>query len=65
MIGVTEKTRGSDKMKAIRETRGAVPLPRWLDMDKDKLEGKVVALPTKEDLDFEVDELLIVEYYSK
>ena len=65
VIGVTEKTRGSDKMKAIRETRGAVPVPKWLDMDKDKLEGKVVALPTKEDLDFEVDELLIVEYYSK
>ena len=65
VIGVTEKTRGSDKMKAIRETRGAVPVPKWLDMDKDKLEGKVVALPTKEDLDFEVDELLIVQYYSK
>ena len=65
VIGVTEKTRGSDKMKSIRETRGAVPVPKWLDMDKDKLEGKVVALPTKEDLDFEVDELLIVEYYSK
>lgn len=65
VITLSEKSRGSDKFKAIIETRGAIPVVKWLDYDRDKLEAKVVALPTKDDLDFEVQENLIVEYYSK
>ena len=65
VIGVGSKIRGTEKFKAIRETRGAIPVPKWLEWDEEKLEGKVVALPTKADLDFEVDELLVVEYYSR
>jgi len=65
VITLSEKSRGSDKFKAIIEARGAIPVVKWLDYDKDKLEAKVIALPTKDDLDFEVQENLIVEYYSK
>ena len=65
MISVSEKLRGSDKMKAIVETCGARPIPMWLEMNKETLEAKVVLLPNREDIDLDVQELLIVEYYSK
>ena len=65
MISVSEKLRGSDKMKAIVETCGARPIPMWLEMNKETLEAKVVRLPNREDIDLDVQELLIVEYYSK
>ena len=65
VITVSEKLRGSDKMKAIVETCGARPIPMWLEMNKETLEAKVVRLPNREDIDLDVQELLIVEYYSK
>ena len=65
VIGVTEKTRGSDKMKSIRETRGAVPVPKWLDVDRQNRQATVAELPNREDIDLEVEEHLIVELYSK
>lgn len=65
VVAVNEKTRGSDKMKAIVETCGARPVPAWLDMNKDALEAKVTRLPNREDIDIDIQELLIVEYYSK
>ena len=37
----------------------------WLDRDKNTLSGKVIALPAKDDIDFEIAENLIVELYSK
>ena len=40
-------------------------VPDWLDADKDKLTGRIVALPTREHIDYQVEEHLIVEYYSK
>ena len=38
---------------------------KWLDRDKNNLSGKVIAMPTKDDIDFEIAEHLIVELYSK
>ena len=65
VIGVREKFRGSDKMKAITETCGSRPVPMWLDMNRDTLEAKVVHLPNREDIESDIQELLIVEYYSR
>lgn len=65
VIAVNEKTKSSTKMKAIIETCGARPVPLWLDINKDALEAKIVRLPNREDIDIDVQELLIVEYYSK
>lgn len=65
VISVCEKTRGSDKMKAIVETCGSRPIPMWLDKNKETLDSKVVRMPNREDIDLDVQELLIVEYYSK
>jgi len=42
-----------------------VTTPAWLERGKNELKGKVVALPTRDDIDYEVEEHLIVEYYSK
>lgn len=63
VIAVTEKSRNSDKFKAIAEV--ATNVPKWLTVDKDKMEGQIVALPQREDIDIPVNETLIVELYSK
>ena len=49
----------------MKEEDAFVAAPKWLDRDKNNLQGKVVAIPTKEDIDFEIAEHLIVELYSK
>lgn len=65
VVALCDKSRQSDKFKAIMETCGARPVPMWLDMDKKTLEAKVTRLPNREDIDLEVEEHLIVELYSK
>ena len=47
------------------ESNAVRPVPKWLDVDVTKLEAKVVALPAREEIDLDVEEHLIVEYYSK
>ena len=65
VIAVREKSRSLEKIKAIVEANSARPVPAWLDMDKSKLEAKVVALAKREDIDLAIEETLIVELYSK
>ena len=65
VITVREKSKNSDRMKEIVETNASRLVPKWLDMDKNTLTGKVVALPARDDIDYEVEEHLIVELYSK
>ena len=65
VIAVAGKSKNSDKIKAVVETNGARPVPKWLDVDKDKLEARVIQLPNREDIDLDVEEHLIVELYSK
>ena len=65
VITIKEKTQGSDRMKAIIEANSSRIVPKWLDMDRNTLTGKVVALAQRDDIDFEVEEHLIVELYSK
>ncbi|MBQ8526556.1 MAG: 30S ribosomal protein S4 [Clostridia bacterium] len=65
VINLKEKTQSSDRMKAIVEANSSRVVPKWLDMDKNTLTGKVIALADRDDIDFEVEEHLIVELYSK
>lgn len=63
VIKVKEKSCSSPKFKEIREM--TISVPSWLTVDVQKLEGKVVMLPTRADIDTPVAEHLIVELYSK
>ncbi len=65
VVSICEKSRGSEKMKAVVEANGARPVPEWIDVDREKLTAKVIALPTREQIEAPVDEQLIVEFYSK
>jgi small subunit ribosomal protein S4 len=63
VIKVKEKSQNSPKFKEIRDMQ--ITVPSWLSVDVDKLEGKVLVLPTREDIDTPIAEHLIVELYSK
>ena len=65
VVAVREKYRSNEKMKGVIEANAARPKPAWLDLDKDKLEAKVLNLPTRDQIDTPVEEHLIVELYSK
>ncbi len=65
VISVREKSRSLDKIKAIVEANSSRPVPKWLEMNKENLEAKVVALAKREDIDLPIEETLIVELYSK
>ena len=65
VIAIAEKSRSSEKFKAIVEANGSRPVPQWLEMGADKLSGKITVLPNREDIDLDVQEHLIVELYSK
>ena len=65
MVAIKDKSRQSDKFKAVLEANSAKPVPKWLDVDAANAQAKVDALPTREEIDLEVDETLIVELYSK
>ena len=63
VIKVKEKSQSSPKFKEIEEMQ--VGVPAWLSVDRDKLEGKVLADPTRDQIDTPIEERLIVELYSK
>ncbi len=65
VVAVKENFRSSAKCKALAEGLQTKISPKWLDVDKTNLSAKVVALPAREDVDFEINEQLIVELYSK
>jgi small subunit ribosomal protein S4 len=65
VIAVAEKSRAKDSMKAILESTSGKAVPKWLDLNKDTAEAKVVTAPARDDIDIEIAEHLIVELYSK
>ena len=65
VIAVCEKSCSNNRFKKLKEDDAFIAAPKWLDRDKNTLTGKVIALPTKEDIDFEIAVHLIVELYSK
>lgn len=65
VIALKETSRSLDKFKALAETLDTKSAPKWLEVNADALSAKVVAMPAREDLDFEINEQLVVELYSK
>ena len=65
VIAVKETSKESVKIKALAEQMATTTTPKWLENDAANLVTKVVALPSREDIDFEFEEQLIVELYSK
>ena len=65
VISVKESSRDSAKIKALAEALESKNAPKWLDVDKTNLTAKVVSFPAREDIDFDFNEQLIVELYSK
>ena len=63
VVAVKEKSTSSPKFKEIKEM--TISTPAWVTIDTQKLEGKVLAMPTREQIDTPVAEHLIVELYSK
>ncbi|MGI6205163.1 MAG: 30S ribosomal protein S4 [Anaerovoracaceae bacterium] len=63
VITVKEKSANSPKFKQLRDM--IITTPKWVTIDTDKLEGKIIALPTREDIDVPIEERYIVELYSK
>ena len=65
VIEIKEGKKSSPRYKAILEVTGGRLVPEWLDVDAENLKGTIKELPTREVIDVPVDEMLIVELYSK
>lgn len=65
VVSIKAKSRDSEKIKVVVENNASRPVPAWLDLNRETLEAKVVALPTREQIANDVEEHLIVEFYSK
>lgn len=65
VVSVCEKSRASAKFKALIEEYGKKAMPQWIEREPESFEAKIVALPAREDIDYEVSENLIVELYSR
>ena len=63
VIKVKEKSTNSPKFKEVKEM--TITVPEWVSVDVEKLEGKILSVPTREQIDTPVAEHLIVELYSK
>ena len=64
-IEIKEKARGSQRFKDIVEVTGSRRSPEWVESDLEKLAGKIIKFPTREQIDVPVNEVQIVELYSK
>ena len=65
VIAVCENSCSTTRFKKMKEDDAFIAAPKWLERDKNTLSGKVIALPARDDIDFEIAENLIVELYSK
>lgn len=65
VVAVSEKARKNTKFKTLLEENGKKAMPKWIEKPAETFEGKIVAMPARDDIDYEVQEHLIVELYSK
>ena len=65
VVSIKEKSRESDKIKAVLETNASRPVPAWLEADAENFSAKVAAMPERDQIMAPVEEHLIVEFYSK
>ncbi len=64
-VALKENSRQLDLIKGVLESTASRPVPQWLDLDRNTMTAKVVAMPNREDIDLPIEETLIVELYSK
>ncbi len=64
-IEIKEKAKSSQRYKDILEVTAGRTVPAWLEADHENLSGKVLEIPTRDQIDVPVNEMLIVELYSK
>ncbi|KRW91224.1 30S ribosomal protein S4 [Alicyclobacillus tengchongensis] len=65
VVAVREKSRDNGRIKELVEVIGNRTIPAWLQLDAEKLSGKVLRKPEREEIDTPVAEQMIVEYYSR
>ncbi|MFY9174099.1 MAG: 30S ribosomal protein S4 [Peptococcia bacterium] len=65
VIQVKEKHQNSERFQILKEKLATRIIPEWLELDREQLVGKVVAMPTREQIDVPIEEHLIVELYSR
>ena len=65
VIEIKEKYKSAQRYKDILEVTGGRLIPAWLDVDQENLRGSVKEYPTRDEIDVPVNEMLIVELYSK
>ena len=65
VISVKESSRKKDNFQEILEVNSNLTPPEWVSVDLENGEGTVVSLPTREDIEYPVEEHLIVEFYSR
>ncbi len=65
VISIKSGSRDIEVLKDLREQGAARTVPTWLELDAENLSGKVVTMPTREDIDLTIEEHLIVEFYSR
>lgn len=64
-IEIREKAKGAQRYKDVLEVTGGRTVPSWLEADQETLSGTVKEVPTRDQIDVPVNEMLIVELYSK
>ena len=65
VVELRPNAKQKERFKSTLEGNASRPMPRWLDLDRDAYSAKIVALPTREEIDLPIEEHLIVELYSK
>lgn len=65
VIEVKEASKNIQRFKDIKEITGGRLFPEWMEVDKENLKGTIKSFPTREEIDVPVNEMLIVELYSK
>ncbi|SEU07397.1 MULTISPECIES: 30S ribosomal protein S4 [Lacrimispora] len=65
VIEVKEKCKANARFKSVQESTAGRMVPAWLDVDHENLRGTVKEFPTRDEIDVPVNEMLIVELYSK
>ena len=63
--GCQQNVADGEKIKGVLEANSAKPVVKWIEKDSENVKGKIVALPTVEDIDLPIEVHLIVELYSK
>jgi small subunit ribosomal protein S4 len=65
VVEVAPRSRENEYFKTIREGLARKSVPRWLELDPAQLRGRVLSVPSREDIDVSINEQLVVEFYSR